>query len=163
LPEAAIVGATVNVAIHKIRNHIYRPLDLKLLNGAPFKVFRYGGDRIALLNAKAGDRKIRTIVANQCDVCAVQCGDERYHPVRQHLFREVCADRMRYRVVNVKDVEIKSSHHFSHLRGKNEIVRWILEQRIRKDLHLMEVDVIRHGQSNWEGVTDEMNVVASRR
>src|SRR5262245_26688931 len=69
---------------------------------------------------------------------------------------------MWYCVVNVKNVEIKSSHHFCHLGCENEIVWRILEQRIRKDFDFMKKDAVGHVEPDGKSVTNEMDLVTAR-
>ena len=48
---------------------------------------------------------------------------------------------MRNGVVNMKQVERIDLRDFRHTRGEREIVRGIVEERIRRDLDFVEVDV----------------------
>ena len=93
----------------------------------------------------------------------MQRRDERHKVAAQHHLREVGADRMWNRVVHMKDVEIETGHDLCHLRRQNEVVRWVFEQRIRQNFHLVEEDVVLHGQPDGQSVTDEVNVVTALR
>src|SRR5262245_18445448 len=85
LPEGGIGRTPVDNAIDKVRNDLNRPLNLKLLNGALFKVLGNGGNGVVQLNTEARNRNVRSIVADQGDIGAMQCRDEWNYAVRQHL------------------------------------------------------------------------------
>src|SRR5678815_730273 len=67
------------------------------------------------------------------------------------------------RVVDMKNVEVKTGHDFCHLCRQNEIVGRVLEEGIREHFDFVKVDVVGHGQSNGKRVAYEVNVMTSSR
>ena len=160
-PQALVGRAIVNVAIDEIGNDRHRPLNLKFLDRPAPKIFGHRGDGITLFDAKTCDGQIRTIVADQGDIRSMKRRDEGYNAIRQHLLRQVRADGVGDRIVNMQNIQVISSHHFSHLRCEDQIVGRVFEQRVCEDFDLVEKDALVHRKANRKRIADEVNVVAA--
>ena len=65
--------------------------------------------------------------------------------------------------MNVQQIERGRFGHFVHFGGKRECVGRVIEERVRRDFHLMKIDIfVRRAQPDRHRVTDEMNLVAAR-
>ena len=102
---AAPIGGLEHVAIDEIRNHLDRPLNAQLILRHFTQIFGNRRDGVAFLDGEAGDRKIRAILPDQGDVSPVKRGDKGELARPCHRARQVGADRMRDRVVDVQQVE----------------------------------------------------------
>ena len=106
----SLFASAIDVAIHKVINHLDIVSDVQLAQGTFLQILRYRSYSIALLDGKARDRKIRTVKADEGDVRAVQGRNERKPAPSgfrgEHLPREQRAYRVRNRIVNVQKVEI---------------------------------------------------------
>ena len=110
-------------------------------------VAQVAGDRrhrVALLDAPAGDRQIRAVLADDRDVGAVQRRDDlqRHAVAVAHLARQDRRDRVRQRVVDVQQVEARARRDLRHLRGQRERVRRRDEERVGRRDDLVEVDAL---------------------
>src|SRR4029079_14225134 len=92
----------------------------------------------------------------------MKCGNKRNVPIGKHHPGKISTDRVRNRVMNVKNIQVISGNDFGHLRGQHEVVRRIFEQWIRSHLHFMKVNALAQGQPNWKGITDEVDIMAAR-
>ena len=67
------------------------------------------------------------------------------------------------RVMDMEQVQRLSFKYFEHLRGKRQCIRRMIEQGIRRDLHLVEEDMwIVQIHADRRGVAYEMNIMATR-
>src|SRR5690242_4274118 len=64
--------ALIKIAIHKVRDHFDRPLDLEFSQRTVAKVVRNCRDAVTLLDAETGDREIAAVVADKRYVSAMQ-------------------------------------------------------------------------------------------
>jgi len=155
--------ARVQIAIDEIRDDFDGALDVEVPDGLIEEIFGDGGDAVALLDGKSGDREIRTIAADQGDVRTVKSGDERQAAWGSHGTGQQGADRMRNGVVDVKQVEGFGFKDFEHFGGEGQGVGWVIEKRVRGDFDFVEKNVwIAKVHANRRGVADEMDVVAAR-
>ena len=76
--------AGVEIAIDEIRDDVDGALDVEFFERLREQVIGDGGDAVALLDGKAGDREIAAVAADQRDVGAVQSGDEGQAARRGH-------------------------------------------------------------------------------
>ena len=98
---------------------------------------------VRLHDAVTRDRQIRTIGADERDVCSVQRRDHRQVAFRFERFaREDGADRMRDRVVNVQQIQVLGLRNCRHLGRERESVRLMLKQRIRHHLDFMKTHAL---------------------
>ena len=58
--------------------------------------------------------------------------------IKQHLLGHPGGSRMRNRVVGMKDVQAVLPRDLPYLDGQGQRVRRVLEQRVVRDLHLVE-------------------------
>src|ERR1700734_2782580 len=64
--------------------------------------------------------------------------------------------------MDVQQVQGGFLSHLIHSRGKRQSVRRVIEERIGRDLHFMEVNpLVRFAEPDGHGVTDEMDFVAA--
>jgi len=158
--------ALIVVAVHEVGNDFDVVLDVEDFQRAGAQVLRDGGDAVALLDGKTGDRKIGAVQSDQRDVGAVQRGDKRQIAARrsgrQHLLGEHRAHRMRDGVMDVQQIEFVELRNLGHARGQRQIVRRIFEQRVPRDLDLVIVNIrLGAGQTDGLRIGDEMNLMAA--
>ena len=85
-------------------------------------------------------------------------------PLAEHLLGEEAGDRVRDRVVDVEELEAVLARHLGHLHREREVVRRVLEQRVARDVHLVEADVLLEvAEAERQAVGDEVDVVAAAR
>ena len=103
---------------------------------------------IGLVDAEAGDGKVRAVEADERDVGTVQGGDEgqAQAALAQHLPGQVGRHAVRDGVMHVQEVERVELGDFGHAGGEREVIGRVLEERIVEELHLMEVDVGLRGR-----------------
>lgn len=90
------------------------------------------------------------------------CDDWQAPPRLKRLAREYGADRMRYCVVNVQQIEVLFFCHRRHFGCERERVRLMLEQRVRHHFHFVETHAFAQlGQTGWECGSDEVNGVSA--
>ena len=65
--------------------------------------------------------------------------------------------------MNVKNIQIVARRHLGHLRREHQVIRRILEERVRQNLHFMEENPVGHGQPDRQRIADEVNVVPANR
>jgi hypothetical protein len=163
LPGAGI--ALIEIAIHKIPDHLDGAANVELLQRAFAQIIRNRSHAITFFDGEARDRQIRGICADQGDVCAMQGGDERQAAsgLLEHLLGEQCRNRMRDCVVHVQQVEFVNLGHLGHARGQREIVRRELEQRIVRNLDLvvMKIGVLCAVEPEGRAVCDEVHLMAA--
>jgi hypothetical protein len=71
---------------------------------------------------------------------------------------------MRDRVVDVEEVELVLARDLRHLGGQGEVVRWVLEQAVRREVDLVVADVLLElVQAEGQPVGDEVHGVAAAR
>ncbi len=96
-------------------------LDVELAQRAFAEVLGNGGDSVALLDGKTGNRQIRVILADQRDIGAVQGGhkgkDLPLGARRQHLPGQQGAYRVRDGVMHMQEMEFVNLRHFRHSGG----------------------------------------------
>src|SRR6266576_3337536 len=82
----------------------------------------------------------------------------------QRFARENSADRVRNRIVNVKEIQILLLRHFRHLGCERQGVGLMLKQRIRHHLNFMEAHaLIELRKPRWQSGSDEVDGVTSCR
>ena len=106
------------------------------------------------------DRQVAAIAAYEGDIRTVQRSDEWQLSRCGHGAREICAHRMRDRVMHMQQVEFTRIGDFQHFRGQRERIWRVIEERIRSDLHFVKLDIrVAILQTNRLCVADEMDVV----
>src|SRR5438874_6638975 len=164
-PFGALCGVRlprVEIAIHKIRNHLDGPLDVEFLDGLVQEIARDDGRAVALLDGKFGNRKIRTVAANECNVRAMQSGDEWETAGRSHGASEKRAYRMGNCIMDVEQIQRLGFEDFEHFGGESQGVRRMIEQRIGGDFNFVEENVrVVQVHADWWSVADEMDVMAA--
>ena len=133
----------VNVTVDEVSDHFNRVGCGEGLVGSVGQIRADCSDTVRLINAELGDGEIGAIEADQRDIRAVQRRDEGEMDAAgsQHLLGQVRADAVRNGVVNMQKIERVKLGHFCHAGGESEVVRRMLEKRVVKKLHLMEVDI----------------------
>src|ERR1041385_1332401 len=132
----------VVVLANKIRNHL-NVVEMKNLARRILQIMRDRSDAVRLHDAITRNRQIRSIRADEGDVRAVQSRNYRQAPSRlERLARENRADRMRNRVMNVKQIEFLFLGDRRHLGRECEGVRLMLKQRVRHHLDFVETYTI---------------------
>ena len=77
--------------------------------------------------------------------------------------RENRADRMRNRVVNVKQIQVFRLRDRRHFRRERQRIRLMLEQRIRHHLDFVKThSLVKFGQTSRQSGSDEMDGMAAR-
>ena len=89
------------------------------------------------VDPETSDREVRTVLAHDRDVGAVERRHDAEAPGRQHLAGEMGRNRVRESVVGVQEVEALVLRHVDDPRRESEVVRRVLEERIRRDRHLV--------------------------
>src|SRR5262249_44662377 len=161
--EFAVGFAGVRVAVDEVGDYFDGALDVELFDGLIQQIFRDGGYAVGLLDGEAHDRQKAAVAADQCNVGAVQRGDEWQASRLSHGARKMRADRVRNGVVNVENVERLGLEDFDHFCGEGERVWRVIEERVGRDVDFVEENVRVGGiHANRRGVGDEVNVVAAR-
>ncbi len=159
--EALIGCAGVQIAVHEVGDHLDGALDVEIFEGLVQQILRNGGDAVALLDGEFGDGQVAAVAADQGDVRAVQRGDEGQAPRGGHGARQHGADGVGDGVVHVQQIERLGLEDLEHFCGERQGVGRVVEQRIGRHLHFVEMDVRVVGvhADGW-GVADEVDVVA---
>ena len=147
----------------KFGNHFDGALDVKFLDRALLQIMRNGRDAVGLLDRKFGDRQKTSVVSDQGNVGAVQRGDERQRLRRRHHARQQGADGMGNRVMHVQQIEAFRLGHLHHFYGQGKRVRRMIEQRITRNFHFMELNsLVGVRQPDGRSIADEVDFVAAR-
>jgi hypothetical protein len=152
------------LGIDEVRHDLDLLLRLEDLDRDFLEVLGDGRDDIGLLDAETRDRKVRAVLPDDRHVRPVQGGHETEAPRGEHLAREMGRDRVRKRVVDVNEVETFVRRHVAHTRREREVVGRVLEERIRRDRHLVIRDAVEEDvQARRHRVRDEVHVVPAPR
>ncbi len=82
-------------------------------------------------------------------------------PVAEHLLGEEAGDRVGDRVVDVEELEAVLARGLRHLHREGEVVGRVLEERVARDVHLVEADVLLEvAEAERQPVGDDVDVVA---
>lgn len=69
---------------------------------------------------------------------------------------------MRNRVMDVQQIQLVAIGDIRHPRSQRQAIGRVLKQRVIRDLYFVVVDAEnRRIQTNWIGIGDEVNVVAT--
>jgi hypothetical protein len=161
--KAPVGGAAVQIAVHKVRNDFDGAFDVELLQRFAKQVARNAGDAVALLDGEPGDGKIAAVAADECDVRAMQRGNERETARRSHRAREQRADRMRNGVMHVENVERFGLKDLEHFGGERQRVRRVVKERVGNHLYFVKMDALTvEAQADRRSIANEVDVVAAR-
>ena len=137
--------AHVNVAVHKVVDHLDRIANLKLLKSAFLQVIGDGCNAIAHFNGISSYGKIRAVCAHNGDIGPVKCCNKwklaGFLLGSQHLARQQRAYRMGNGIVYMKHVKVIDFSHLCHAGRQRQIVWRIFKQRILRDRNFMKQDV----------------------
>jgi len=161
--ERAVIALEAR-AIDEVRDHLDGLVGVKVRRRLVLQPLRHGSDAVGDLDPEFRDRQIALVASDQRDVRAVQRGDH-LQIGAEDLLREVRADRMRNRVVDVQDVELLVRRDLGHLRRQRERVRRIrIEQRIRRDRDFVKVHaLVQEIEPRRQRVADEVHLVPAPR
>src|SRR5581483_1032920 len=159
--------AAIKIAVDEVGDDANLAFHRELRPRSFAQVVRDGGYTVALLDGKAGDRKVRAVLADQRNVSPMKCGNKGQPSCLRtggkHLLRQVRAYRMRDGVMHVQQVEPVNLRHLGHARGQRQIVGRVVEQRIVRDLDLVKEDVRLRLQPEWLRVGDEVHLMTALR
>ena len=125
--ERLVGPAVIEIAVHKIGDDLDGMLHGEFVERLFFKIVRYGRHAVALLDGKPSDRQIAAVASDERDISAVERGDEGQAFRGGHGAREIGADGVRNRVVNVEKVELLGFGDFEHFCGERECVGRVVE------------------------------------
>ena len=116
-----------------------------------------------MLQAVTRDRQIGAVGPDQRDIGAVKRRNYGHITLLLDRFAgEDRADRVRYRVMDVQQVELFGPGDRRHLGRESEVVWLMLKQRIRHHFHLVKMNPLAQlGQPRRQKRRDKMDVVAA--
>ena len=129
--------------VDEVRDHLDRLADLELVHG-----HAAAGTRTPRSRRPSARSRSCVISKNErswpTSVMSVPCSvvTMRGAPSAEHLLGEEARDRVRDRVVDVEEVERVLARRLRHLRRQREVVRRVLEERVGRDVDLVEADVL---------------------
>src|SRR5262245_30145646 len=84
-----VLAPAIDITVDEVVDHFNVVLDVEFPHGSLAQVIRYCSNTVALLDGETRDRQIGTVLADKCDVRAMQSRDERQLPLlssrSQHL------------------------------------------------------------------------------
>ncbi len=156
----------VDIAIHRVINHLDTVLDVEHPKSPVAKVVGNGGNPVALLDRVTSDGQVRPVQPDQRNVGAVKRGDERQPaPPRSfghHLSRQQRAYRMRDGIVNMEKIQIVQLGNFGHAGSERKIVGRIVKKRVSGNLDLVIMNVgLGASQADGLGIGNKMNFMSA--
>ena len=122
------------------------------------------GDRVGALEREPDDPVKGLVRTDEGDVGSVEGGHHPGPAVPDDLPGEKGAHRVGDRVVRVDDVEPALARHLGQLGREPQRVRRVAEERIGRDLHLVEPDArVEPPQAEGHGVADDVDLVSGVR
>jgi hypothetical protein len=136
VPTRAGAGL-VAVDVDEVGHHVDRRLHAEHEPRLVGEVVAHRGDRVGLVDREARRPHVGAVAADHRDVGPVQ---RRHEPetTAAHAARQERAHRVRDRVVDVEQVDVRLLAHLEQPRREGQVVRRVAEQRVGRDLHLVE-------------------------
>src|SRR5262245_24922668 len=92
----------------------------------------------------------------------MECRDYRKVARVEHRFRQERAYRMRNCIVTVNQVQTLQLRNLSHLGGKGQRIRRVIEERIGRNFHFVKINAREAPfQAQGRGIDDEVNLMAA--
>ena len=160
--------ADVDIAIHRVVDHLNWFLYVEHSLGPVAQVIRNRGNPVALFDRIPGNRKIGAVQTNKGDVGPVQSGHKGQpfllRAIGEHLPGQHRTHRMRNRIVHMQQVQIVKLCNLRHASGQGQVIRRIVEQRIPRNLDFVIMDIrFRAPEADGLRIRNEVDFVAALR